>query len=186
MEKEMQTDYQQWDRVWQRVAPELNPYPEVRQAMAPQRSDQPEKSCCLSEDIDSQAALIRTFIEDELDDRRIYLSYARCAPQMEARRVMRQLAVEEQAHARRLMGVYYIITGECYRPAVCAAKSEMLPWCQALRQRYQAETCGAYQYQRAAQETEDVCLSHILAQISADEYRHATTLLRLLEGNMPA
>lgn len=28
-------DYQQYDRIWQRVSPELDPYPEVRAAMAP-------------------------------------------------------------------------------------------------------------------------------------------------------
>ena len=184
MEKEMQTEYQQWDRVWQRVAPQLDPYPDVRQAMAVQPVGKEERPCCLHGGV--QREKIRDLIEEELEDRRIYLAYARCAPNADARRVLRQLAAEEQGHARRLRGIYYIMTGECYQPALCTAKTELLPWCQALRQRYQGESCGAQHYHRAAQETEDVCLHSILLQFSADEARHASAVLRLLEGNMLA
>lgn len=184
MEKEMQTDYQQWDRVWQRVAPQLDPYPEVRQAMAVQPTKREGCDPCRSSM--EQVELIRGFIEEELEDQRTYLSYARCAPNAEARRVLRQLAMEEQTHAHRWMSLYYIITGECYRPAICTAKEELLPWCQALRRRYHAESHGAHQYHHAAQETTDVCLKQILTRFSEDEARHAATLLRLLEGNLLA
>ena len=184
MEKEMQTDYQQWDRVWQRVAPQLDPYPEVRQAMAVQPTKREGCDPCRSSM--EQVEVIRGFIEEELEDQRTYLSYARCAPNAEARRVLRQLAMEEQTHAHRWMSLYYIITGECYRPAICTAKEELLPWCQALRRRYHAESHGAHQYHLAAQETTDVCLKQILIRFSEDEARHAATLLRLLEGNLLA
>ena len=183
MEKEIQTDYQQWDRVWQRVAPQLDPYPEVRQAMAVQPVKSERCGLCGR---GGQVEMIRGFIEEELEDQRTYLAYARCAPNAEARRILRQLAMEEQAHARRWMGVYYIITGECYRPAICTAKEELLPWCQALRQRYHGESHGAHQYHLAAQETTDLCLKQILNRFSEDEARHAATLLRLLEGNLLA
>lgn len=184
MEKEMQTDYQQWDRVWQRVAPQLDPYPEVRQAMAAVQPIQQE--CCLRERGMEQAELILGCIEEELEDRRTYLAYARCAPTAEGRRILRQLALEEQTHARRLMGIYYIITGECYHPVICTAKTDLLPWCQALRQRYQAESRGAHQYHHLAQETQDVCIRKVFLQLSEDESRHAAVLLRLLEGNLLA
>ena len=185
MEKEMQTDYQQWDRVWQRVAPELDPYPEVRQAMAPQSSLE-EHRCGLPSTGALDTETLCGFIEEELDGRRAYLAYAGCAPNASAKRVLRQLAMEEAGHARRLMSVYYILTGECYQPAVCTQRMELLPWCQALRRLYQEECCSAEQYQRAARGMEDICLRRILVQISDDEYRHATMLMRLLEGNMLA
>lgn len=178
-------DYARCDRVWQRVSPELNPYPEAREAViappAPHREE-----CCLASAAEQELENIRAFIEEELEDRRVYLTYARCAPNANARRILRELAAEEGGHARRLMGVYYIITGQCYKPAVNVGRTEQLPWCQALRDRYHAETCGGYHYQHWAQETDDVCLSHILAQFSADEYRHAAALLQLLEGNLLA
>lgn len=178
-------DYARCDRVWQRVSPELNPYPEAREAViAPPASRREE--CCLASAAEQELENIRAFIEEELEDRCTYLTYARCAPNANARRILRELAAEEGGHARRLMGVYYIITGQCYKPAVNVGRTEQLPWCQALRDRYHAETCGGYHYQHWAQETDDVCLGHILAQFSADEYRHAATLLQLLEGNLLA
>lgn len=174
-------DYIRYDKVWQRVAPELDPYPEVRAAMAPAPSA-PEESCSLVRAREA-AEKIRDFIEHELADRRLYLEHLRCAPP-NARRILRQIADEEGAHARRLMGIYYIMTGQCYRPALCTAV-EMLPWCQLLRRRYGEECAGGYAYHRASEEAEDECLRRILHQFAADEYRHAEMLLRLLEGNLP-
>ena len=180
----MPFDYIKCDKVWQRVAPELNPYPQARAAVIVPPAQEPE--CCLASAAEKELSDLQAFIEEELEDRRTYLLYARCAPNANARRILRELAAEEGGHARRLMGVYYLITGQCYKPAVNMGRTEQLPWCQALRDRYHAETCGGYHYQHWAQETDDVCLGHILAQFSADEYRHAGILLQLLEGNMLA
>ena len=145
-----------------------------------------KENCDLCPGSMGQVEMLRGFIEEELEDRRTYLAYARCAPNAEARRILRQLAMEEQTHARRWMSLYYIITGECYRPTICTAKEELLPWCQALRQRYHGESHGAHQYHLAAQEATDMCLRQILTHFSEDEARHAATLLRLLEGNLLA
>ena len=180
----MPFDYIKCDKVWQRVAPELNPYPQARAAVMSPAAQEP--ACCLASAAEKELSDLQAFIEEELEDRRTYLLYARCAPNANARRILRELAAEEGGHARRLMGVYYIITGQCYKPAVNVGRTEQLPWCQALRDRYHAETCGGYHYQHWAQETDDVCLGHILAQFSADEYRDAGILLQLLEGNMLA
>ena len=179
-------DYVRYDRVWQRVAPGLDPYPEARAAaaMMPVPVKEAEECCCLAQ-TRADVEAIRDFIEHELADRRIYLEHMRCAPSAAARRILRQIADEEGTHARRLMGLYYIITGQCYRPALCAAPTEMQPWCQLLRRRYGEECAGGYAYRRAAEETEDACLRRILERFSADEYRHAELLLRLLEGNLP-
>lgn len=125
--------------------------------------------------------LIQDFIEDELADRRAYLAYAACAPNVAARRLLRQLAGEEGSHARRLMGVYYLVTGCCYQPRLQGGRVESLPWREVLRTRYHAETCGGLRYAQAAEATEDVCLREIWEELSAAEYRHARQLLSLLE-----
>ena len=125
--------------------------------------------------------LIQDFIEDELADRRAYLAYAACAPNVAARRLLRQLAGEEGSHARRLRGVYYLVTGCCYQPRLQGGRVERLPWREVLRTRYHAETCGGLRYAQAAEATEDVCLREIWEELSAAEYRHARQLLSLLE-----
>ena len=190
-ENRRQTECVHYDKVWQRVSPQLNPYPQVRsaaQAIAatPTPEVQEEPDCCLSIGSGADPGLLCRFIEEELEDRRSYLAFARCAPHPNARRILREIAAEEEGHARRLMAVYYMITGQCYRPNISTGRVEIPAWCELLRRRYHAETCGGRHYQQAAQETQDVCLSHSLAQLSADEYRHAAQLLRLLEGNVLA
>ena len=167
MEKMEHMDPQRCDRIWQRVSPELDPYPEVRAACRepsrePGAGDIPERT-------------------DELADRRAYLAYAACAPNVAARRLLRQLAGEEGSHARRLMGVYYLVTGCCYQPRLQGGRVERLPWREVLRTRYHAETCGGLRYAQAAEVTEDVCLREIWEELSAAEYRHARQLLSLLE-----
>ena len=96
-------------------------------------------------------------------------------------RLLRQLAGEEGSHARRLMGVYYLVTGCCYQPRLQGGRVERLPWREVLRTRYHAETCGGLRYAQAAEATEDVCLREIWEELSAAEYRHARQLLSLLE-----
>ena len=97
--------------VWQRVNPALQPYP----ADAAQDA---VNVCCMGVNAQQDADVIRGFIEEELSDRRGYLTYAAMAPSPMARQLMRRLAAEEGGHARRLLGVYYLITGQVYCPAV--------------------------------------------------------------------
>ena len=205
MEKMEHMDPQRCDRIWQRVSPELDPYPEVRAACrepsrepgagnipertgaaavpaAPEIPAEPaESGCCLAGRAMGSIRLVQDFIEDELADRRAYLAYAACAPNVAARRLLRQLAGEEGSHARRLMGVYYLVTGCCYQARLQGGRVESLPWREVLRTRYHAETCGGLRYAQAAEATEDVCLREIWEELSAAEYRHARQLLSLLE-----
>lgn len=179
MEKERitQEDYVRYDRVWQRVAPELDPYPAVRQGAAAEELCPAER--------DDGAAQLAAFIDQALACRRAYLSARRCAPTTAARRTMQQLAEESGAHARRLTGLYYILTGQCYRSHLCAAESECLPWCRLLRLRWQEACYAAEGYRRAAEAAADGCVQGILLQMAEDQRRHASVLLHLLEGNLP-
>ena len=147
----------------------------------------------VAEEIDeADAALVETLasveiIEEELSDRRSYLACAASAPTPAARQLMRRLAAEEGGHARRLMGVHYLITGQNYSAAVPLPTN--IPctgsWREVLRLRYHEESCSGLNYRRASEETTDECLSEILLELSHDEYRHARQLLCLLEKQMP-
>ena len=107
----------------------------------------------------------------------------RCAPAW-ARQTLRTIADDEGSHAKHLMAVYYLITGQCYRPALPCGEHKAQPWCPALRQRYHAESCGAMNYARSAEETTDVCLRRIFLRLSDDEYRHADMISALLERSL--
>lgn len=197
-------DYRKYDRIWQRVAPGLEPYPglcaeaaaangeggtglqEVQGSAVPglRRTENlpgaiPDP-CCMGSAAAEMLEVLTGFAEEELADRRQMLALARQAPAW-ARQRLRELAAEEGAHARRLMAVYYLITGECYRPNCSCDPVCMGRWCPALRERYHAAACNGLNYARAAEGTTDPCLTALLNELSADEYRHADILLQLLE-----
>lgn len=195
-------DYRRCARVWQRVDPTLDPYPDVRAAAA-MAADTPgdglsaaERNaeltlpgaqadpCCMGTAALESLEVLQGFIREELADRRTYLFLARRAPTAEARQMFRAIASDEGRHARRLLAAVYLITGERYCPAICYPPLRCDGYCAALRERYHEEACGGYNYHRASQETLDPCLQQLLLAFSQDEYRHANAMLCLLSGVM--
>ena len=206
-------DFRQYDRIWQRVAPTLEPYPSpgrestVQQepaetashteasqmpgaALTPaqvrQESTLPgaeRNPCCMGSAAAEMLEVLTGFVEGELADQRYYQTLARQAPSW-ARQQLRDIAADEGSHARRLMAVYFLITGECYRPIISCDRIYLPGWCAALRERYHEEACGGLNYARAAEGTTDPCLARLLDELSADEYRHADTMLRMLERSL--
>lgn len=195
-------DYRRCARVWQRVDPTLNPYPDVR-ATAAMAADTPgdglsaaERNaeltlpgaqadpCCMGTAALESLEVLQGFIREELADRRTYLFLARRAPTAEARQMFRAIASDEGRHARRLLAAVYLITGERYCPAICYPPLRCDGYCTALRERYHEEVCGGFNYRRASQETLDPCLQQLLLAFSQDEYRHANAMLCLLSGVM--
>lgn len=195
-------DYRRCARVWQRVDPTLDPYPDVRAAAA-MAADTPgdglsaaERNaeltlpgaqadpCCMGTAALESLEVLQDFIREELADRRTYLFLARRAPTAEARQVFRAIASDEGRHARRLLAAVYLITGERYCPAICYPPLRCDGYCAALRERYHEEVCGGFNYHRASQETLDPCLQQLLLAFSQDEYRHANAMLCLLSGVM--
>ena len=195
-------DYRRCARVWQRVDPTLNPYPDVR-ATAAMAADTPgdglsaaERNaeltlpgaqadpCCMGTAALESLEVLQGFIREELAARRTYLFLARRAPTAEARQMFRAIASDEGRHARRLLAAVYLITGERYCPASCYPPLRCDGYCAALRERYHEEVCGGFNYRRASQETLDPCLQQLLLAFSQDEYRHANAMLCLLSGVM--
>ncbi|MCF2663926.1 ferritin-like domain-containing protein [Oscillibacter valericigenes] len=206
-------DFRQYDRIWQRVAPTLEPYPSpgrgssaqkepaepvsrTEPAQAPETTLTPAQvlqestlpgaernPCCMGSAAAEMLEVLTGFVEGELADQRYYQTLARQAPSW-ARQQLRDIAADEGSHARRLMAVYFLITGECYRPTIHCDRIYLPGWCAALRERYHEEACGGLNYVRAAEGTTDPCLARLLDELSADEYRHADTMLRMLERSL--
>ena len=198
-------DFRQHDRLWQRVNPALEPYPETAAETLPARGGgqitQPANSgsltaaqesqlsgaepnpCCMGSEAAELLEVLEGYIEEELEDQRRYLALARQAPAW-ARQTLREIAEDEGAHARRLLSARYLITGQCYRPNMVQGQLCMGDWCGALRQCYHEEACGGFNYARTADSTSDVCLTWLLNELSSDEYRHAERVMSLLERSL--
>lgn len=86
-------DYDSCRRVWQRVSPELDPYPAGEGSAGCPAAPAPDLK------------RLQELIEGELGDRRAYLCAARCAPHPAARRTLQRMAADEGAHARQLMAL---------------------------------------------------------------------------------
>ena len=206
MEKDLHSpgacEQRRYDRVWQRVAPILEPYPgyqpmpaladlpgqsapaappaSVPEAQLPGAEQNP---CCMGTEAAEMLEVLTGFVEGELADQRYYQTLVRQAPPW-ARQQLRDIAADEGGHAQRLMAVYFLITGECYRPTIHCDRIYLPGWCAALRERYHEEACGGLNSVRAAEGTTDPCLARLLNELSADEYRHADTMLRMLERSL--
>ena len=189
-------DYRQYDRVWQRVAPTLEPYPgmEMREVPAEERNTALTRQesrlpgavqdpCCMGSAAQESLEVLVGFIEEELTNQRQTLALGRQSP-VWARQQLRELAAIDGAHARRLMAVYYLITGECYRPNVSCGRIAVGRWCPGLRERYHAAACSGLNYARAAEETTDPCLRRLMEELSGEEYRQADVLLAMLERSL--
>lgn len=206
-------DYRQYDRIWQRVSPTLDPYPgmpadggtaeppAVPPAPAPSTAESSGAEqavrtlavgnlpgtegnpCCMGASAMGMIRVLQGFIEEALAAKRYYLAFSRQAPGW-ARQALRDTAEDEEAHARTLMAVHYLITCQCYQPASAYERIYVGQLCPALRARYHEEACSAMNYARAAESTADPCLAKLLNELSEDEYRHAERMLVLLERGM--
>lgn len=179
MEHELKAaaDYALCGQIWQRVAPALDPYPADSPPL-PAADGLPLPPCAAM-----QPELLQGFIAGELESRCALLAYARCAPTAAARRTLQQLAREEEAHARRLRSVRYLLTGSC-APPPAVSRPAPLPWREILRTRWHAARCSALAYRRAAEETADESLAAIFRTLADDETRRACRLLQLLEQSL--
>ena len=117
--------------------------------------------CCMGSAAAEMLSVLEGFIEEELGDQRHLQAMVRQSPSW-ARQRLRDMAAEEGERARRLMAIYYLITGECYRPSISSERITVGRWCAALRERYHAAACNGLNYARAAEGTTDPCLACLL------------------------
>lgn len=204
-------DFRKHDRIWQRVAPNLEPYldspaaapqgpaaaltPEPAAVNAPgtagaalarQESQLPGASvnpCCMGSDAAEMLDVITGYIEEELADRRYTQALLRQAPSW-ARQRLRDIAAGQGDHARQLMAAYYLIKGACYTPSVSTERIYVGRWCPALRERYHAAACNGLNYARSAGDTIDPCLSRLLQGLSDSSYDYAGQFMQLLERSL--
>lgn len=185
-----EADYRRYDRIWQRVSPELTPYPEARAANGGAAAERrpakpPSPPIPASPPAQTDAApgtteLIQGFVREELADAQTYRYLAGQSPTQEGRRLMQRLAAEETAHVKTLQAAYFLLTGETYRVTVVLPPQPRLPWIDRLREQYHASSRDGAAYERAAEETRDKSLRQMFEQLSKDEYRHAELLRGLI------
>lgn len=184
----MPYDYRMYDRIWQRVSPDLTPYPELRgsgdlPSLAVEEGDLPgadRDPCCMGTAARESQQVLVGFLEEELAQRCCYLALARRLSHPAAAQLLRRMAAEKAAAAGRLKSALYLITGQCHAPDITVDARQWSCVAQLLRGVYHQEACLGLNYARAGEETTDLCLGRLLGQLSREAYCRAEAVMELL------
>ena len=166
----MAEDTLRCDAVWQRILPNMDPYPEVRKEAAKRA----EASC--GKKIGENDIL--RYIEDELQDRCCYMALSRKARTKAEMRCLAAIGAAEAGHAKKLEAVYFIMTGK--HP--CVSSPELPKICcftDTLRQRYHEEKKAHQEYLQAAQKAEDERAKKLFECLAEEEAAHADIIWSL-------
>ena len=200
-------DYARYDRIWQRVAPALDPYPQVRaanQKAVPAMAMTMQQSAAVGEteqtvqnrntapggQTEGQTAasvtqtggtmVVEGFAQEEAADAASYTQLARLAPGRNQAMALRQMGRDAQRRAQELAAAYYLITGVPLQYGAASVVLPRLPYRELLRRSYHAAACNGVNYARAADATMDICLQRLLQRFSNESYAAADRLLLLL------
>lgn len=194
-----QGQYQAYDKIWQRVAPDLNPYPEVRSARMEEESGTGGEGggelitlpgaqadpCCMGTLAEDSVNVLRGFMETAAADAWGYAALARCARESGTARLLQGMAAREREHLRQLQAAHYLITGQCARGEIQPGKGQRPEsFCAALRQAYHRAACSGFNYMRAGDEAEDMCLRKLFQTMGEEEMDSAKALLTILSRMM--
>ena len=185
-------NFEEYDRIWQRVLPELNTFPESRNEegnlpgtplpdddMTNLPGAQPNP-CCLGTAAQQSLQVIIGFTESEIAACRFYRRFIRCAPNRQAAMALRQILENQIDNVRRLRAIYYLITGECFHATRQIPMPAIGPYCDTLRAAYHEETCSSLNYFRAAVGAPDPCLRALFERLGRVKQGHAETMVNLL------
>lgn len=177
-------DCRLYDRVWQRVAPELTPQPQ-EPAEPPSRPGEllpgaQKDPCCMGSAAQEDTQVLAAFAGEELAEAQCCLSLACHVTRRDAQRLLRSMAEEKRQAARLLRSALYLITGACPERHVAVEPMRWRCLADALRSCYHQEACGGFNYRRAADGTADPCLQKLLRQLGEASDRRAEAVLSLL------
>lgn len=206
-------DYRLYDRIWRRVSPELNPYPEIRaeaaqtapaapvtQSVQTTQATSPapaggastsggslenlpgadENPCCMGTQAQESVEVLAGFLEEEAADWRHYTALARSVRSQQASSLLRGFANEKREAVQQLRAAYFLVTGQTRAPAVMVEQLRCQPLTALLREVYHREACDGYNYERAADETTDPCLTKLFTELSKASFKRADQVMELL------
>lgn len=187
MNGEREYDFREHDRIWQRVAPGLTPYPALREGsengMLSQELRLPgaeANPCCLGSAAAESLPVLEGFLEEEQQTLALERMLLRRATSPAAAAVLERLIRGGEGIERKLSAVSFLIDGCWGRTGQLMPQPRLRRFAEGLRTAYHLEVCGAMNYERAAEGTADVCLSRILKELSQEKYARADRVLKLI------
>ncbi len=184
-------DYAAYDKIWQRVSPGLDPYPEMRRSAGEPETEAllqlpgaEADPCCMGSAAKSDIEVLTGFIESEKRNGQYFSRLAAAVQDRGTAAVLRKIAESAGDHLRQLLAAYYLTMGECWQHKPMVMLSSAEGFCAALRQAYHEKACGGFNYLRAADAAGDLCLQELFRSFGQEEMAHARALLKLLSKRM--
>ena len=176
-------DYALYDRIWQRVSPELDPYPEIRAAAQAGAAVSPPPQPVLErrEQADSADDLER-LMGEELAGSQHCLALARRTRNAAAQRLLCRIAGEKRAAVHRLETAYFLAAGVRCDPRLTVEPTQWDRLTDGLRSCYQQEIRSAQHCRQAAKTSGDPCLCRLLAELERQALDRAAAGRALLEN----
>lgn len=167
----MDTNLKGFDQVWDRVMKEKDHG--QNQTHTQNANNSPESA---------EAQRLRFFMDKENEAAAIYMNLARRSRSRQNANIFMSIARDEQRHLKILQSVYFLLTGDSYRPKTPQVRNQgMLTM---LRQQYKSEVASAEGYENAAHETEIPNLAQIYKKTSAEEWGHVKTIEGMIRRQM--
>jgi len=184
-------DYRLYDRIWQRVSPELTPYPQVRERDGESTQSAAGKGgeilpgeqrdpCCMGSGAKDDLAVLEGFLTQELAARRCYLSLAGSVCRRDVQQLLRRMGEEKLSAARELRAAIFLIAGTPAQPKVAVEPMRWRSLADALRSCYHQEACDGFNYLRAVDGTADPCLQKLLRRLGEAAWRRADEVMSQL------
>jgi len=140
-----------------------------------------DKNACFGPETAKVGDVLKEYIKDEIEDAQYYRILAFRAKSRREREIFAAASKDETRHAKKLSTAYFIATGKRYWPKSDLPDLRVPPLRLALRERFAEERAAAAKYEAAAKKTADRCLKEMLEDISLDERRHASEMIKMLE-----
>ena len=157
-------------RVWQRVDPQQEPYPEQKEESP--ATTQPGQERQILEDLLSR----------KRQGQRDYQLWARQVPMGVLRQKLHQLAAEKAGQVRRLLAAYYLLTENQLASPIPVGGGKLDPWRQMLRRKWFEELDSAGQMEHLAEHLPE--LEGLFMELAQEDRRHGELLLRLLAQSL--
>ena len=162
-------DYRMYDRIWQRVSPDLDPYPDVRAANAAGA-----QNAAATPPVSAPAPAAPA---PKLETPAVPVAVDTPAPAAPVQSGAAAAAGGKQCAAQEMCTAYYLITGQCYTPTITVEQMRWDNLAAALRSCYHQEACNGFNYARAAEGTTDLCLQKLFTRLSQQAYQRADEVM---------
>lgn len=162
----MAADIRRCDEIWQRVRPDLDPYPAVRAERQAEEKLTTDKA-------------LKDLIRQAMNDRCYYIALSRKAGNRAVARCLASLAVDKGENMKKLKAAYFILTGDKYAPDTTGLP-EIFSFADGLRARYLGETRLALSYRQAAEGAGDAGLTGLLEDLAREAEANALCMWELL------